>query len=150
MADLRIFAIINPSDALSMRAPSIEVAAATVLLLGEGQLGAESWSDQFECTPVVFGWQPWLQAHGMDPLNLWFDAHNDEIVAALNSVLLGSPEERDAIEKALADLPAEARQGFLKRRNDRRRSSLMDWEGRAHAIGRMLRDRHAGKVGADA
>lgn len=134
----KLYEVINPSDAMTMYASSIEVAAAACAMLGGGKIGARevSGNDDAERTPVLFGWDEWLRDRSMVPLGPWILEHKDHIVAALRSVMLGSTNDLDAM---LAALPDDAsRAAFIASRNDRRRSSMSDWESAAHALAAKL------------
>lgn len=143
----KLYEVINPSDAMTMHAASIEIAAAACAMLGGGKIGAREVSnnEEAERTPVLFGWDEWLRDRSMLPLGPWILAHEAEIVAALRSVMLGSPADRADLDHMLAALPDDAaRAAFIVARNDRRRSSMSDWEKAAHTMAASLEAKSKG------
>lgn len=146
MADLRLFEVINPSDAATFYAPSIGIAAVAMLLLdgGRGLYGATD-IEADESTPL-FAFcsggdaQQWLDSYGLWPLDDAIDKNREAIAAALESVALGKPADRRDFDDAVASITdPEARQAFIERRNDRRRSSMNNFEARAHEVASGLR-----------
>lgn len=125
---MKLYEIINPSDAMTMYAPTPVLAGVAVALLGNGKLGVEG-------SPILFGWDEWLKKNGIEDLSAWVKDHANEVGAALRSVALGSVNDRADYDAALAaiDRP-EWRASFIAGRNDRRRSSLSDWETWAHQL----------------
>jgi hypothetical protein len=137
---MNVYTIINPSDALTMRAPSILIAGLAVICLGQGSYGARGPDGE---TPVLTSWDLWLSQYGLMPGGLGeaLEKHRTEIADALASVLLGSPADRPDVEAALAGLPDDAaREAYILARNNRLRSSLNDIEGRAHKLAKALRE----------
>lgn len=135
---MKTYEIINPSDPLTFKAESLEIAAAVVLLIGGGNYGAAT-ANNLEKTPILFGWEPWLVERGMWPLNAWIDANKPEIIVALHSVFLGKIEERAALDAELAALPSDdARTLFSQLRNDRLRTSLNNIQKQASDLAAFL------------
>ena len=135
---MNIYEIINPSDRATLRAPNILIAGLAVMLLAEGRYGANG--PDGKC-PVMFGWAEWLFDQGitMEGVPDTIEKHKPEIAAALASVLLGSPEDRPAVEAALAARPDyHTRAAYIENRNNKLRSSTNDFESRAHAIAKAL------------
>ena len=131
---MNLYELINPSDALTFYAPTIEVAGAAIGILGGGAYGAKDCASD-EQTPVLLGWKEWLAEHGMDDLNDWSIKHGAEIVAALRSVYLGKPAERPDLDRQLAAQgDTTALIAFRLARNNRERSSTNDIEGDAHDL----------------
>lgn len=125
---MKLYDIINPSDAMTMYAPSDVVAGVAVALMGNGKFGVEG-------SPVLFGWDEWFTANGISDLSAWVKEHAAEVGAALRSVALGSRNDRADYDAALAaiDCP-DKRAAFIAARNDRRRTSMSDWETYAHKL----------------
>ena len=125
---MKLYEIINPSDAMTMYAPTPVLAGVAVALMGNGKLGVEG-------SPILFGWDEWLKENGIEDLSAWVKDHAAEVGTALRSVALGSVNDRRDYDAALAaiDCP-EKRAAFIVARNDRRRSSMSDWETWAHQL----------------
>lgn len=135
-----LFDVINPSDAMTMHAPDILTAGAAVLLLGGGKIGARN-IEGGDGTPVLFGWEDWYKERGVEDVSDWIGDHLAEVADALESVMLGSPNDRTDLDEALRLMPKEAREAYIQDRNDRRRSSCSDWETYAHDLAGQLRSK---------
>lgn len=116
---MKTYNIVNPSDPVTMKAESLEVAAAAVVLLGQGYYSADD--GEGGSTPLWFGWDEWLEEHGMAELGEWIDEHLAEVVTALESVMLGTVYDRADLDATLAAITDdEKRREFITQRNDRR------------------------------
>jgi hypothetical protein len=146
---MNLYDIINPSDALTMRADSIEIAAAAIAVLTEGSAGVRDVATG-EQSPVLLGWEEWLTKRGMLPLAPWLKANASGVCAALRSVRLGKPEDRDALDAEEAAVPEDQRPAWILARNDRLRSSMSDYEGPAHRMAAHLAKRLADADPAEA
>lgn len=145
---MKLYEVINPSDAATFYAPNLNVAVVAMLFLDDfrGAYGAEA-VDGSESGPILFGVADWLREQGLmkpdadDFVDGWIDEHREQIADALASVALGTPNDRadfDDMRAALADQPEKWAE-FIERRNDRRRSSINNFEGYAHHIAERLR-----------
>lgn len=137
----RLWILSNPSDTYTFRAPTLEVAGAAVAMLSTA-FGARPADGQGEGTPAVFGWEEWLAARGID--RAWVVAHLEDIAAALDSFLIGAPDEREEVERQLALLPEDQRAAWRSHRQDRHRSSLNDIGEEAYETARRLRQLQPG------
>lgn len=138
---MNLYDIMNPCDDLTMYAPSIEVAGAALGILGQGRLGARDVKTD-ERTPLLIGWEPWFKERQMDPLGPWIIAHGAEIVAALRTIMLSTPENRAEIDAMLAQQEdPQARDAWILSRNEKIRSSMNDIEGNAHRMAGHLENR---------
>lgn len=134
-----LFEIINPSDPLTMYAPDLLTAGVAVAVLGKGKLGAQNLENPEESTPILFGWDDWFVDQGVSDLSSWIEDNRLAVADALRSVALGNADSRadyDAALQAIED-PVK-RSEFIRARNDRRRSSVSDWEGFAHVYAERL------------
>lgn len=133
---LTLYELINPSDPYTFYAPSIEVAGVCAALLSPSY-GASPVNSDGESTPLLFGWNEWLEARGIN--DEWVTAHKDEIADAWDSFLIGDARQRADVESMLALLPEEKRQEWRDQRQDRRRSSLSQIGEMAYAKAAKLR-----------
>lgn len=134
---LKLYELINPSDDYTFRAPSLEVAGACAVLLSSG-FGARCLDgDSEETTPILFGWNEWLQDRGMN--KAWFDAHVQQIADAFDSFLIGGQNEREDVESMLALLDDDKRERWRADRQDRHRSSINQIGERAYDYAKNLR-----------
>lgn len=118
---MKLYELINPSDPYTFHAPSIEVAGACAVMLSSGY-GAREVGGDGEQTPILFGWDEWLDARG---INIdWASAHAREIAEAYDSFLIGDAAQRADVESMLAMLPEEKRRAWRDQRQDRQRSSM--------------------------
>lgn len=115
-----IYRLINPSDPYTFEAPSIEVAGVCACLISMS-CGAES-ADGNERTPILFGWQEWLDERGVG--EEWMKQHYGEIADAFDSFLIGDLNARADVESMLALLPEDKRKQWKDERQNRHRSSL--------------------------
>jgi hypothetical protein len=143
----KLYEVINPSDAATFYASSDHVAVVAMLLLdgGRGQYGATACDGSFDGPLLMFQGEKWLEDHAIWPLGDWINEHLIELADALASVALGDRCDREDFDDAVTTIrdPGE-RAAFIKRRNDRRRSSLNDFESRAHEVAVSLRERAGG------
>lgn len=131
-----VFELINPSDRYTFEAPNIRVAGAAVCCLSTG-FGARRVDRPEEVTPVLFGWEEWLKQRGVNAK--WFQAHWAEVADALASFLIGTPTDRADVVDMLAQLPADKREAWRDRRQDRHRTSLNRIGEAAYATAERLR-----------
>lgn len=131
--DMKTYEIANPSDPYTMQAEDFNVAAVTVAILGNGAYGIPG-------TPILFGWDQWLKEREID-LPKFIDARLTEIIACLESVMIGRESDRTEAEEALAAIVEENRAEWLKKRHDQRRSSMNDIGGKAQQWAKALREK---------
>lgn len=138
---LLTFEIVNPSDPLSMRAPSLHIAALAIACVSTkfGVSGVDAEGKPLD-SPVLFGWDDWIKREGID-LEAW--CRDPEKLRAMGdallSVCLGKPNDRADFDDAMAAITDEAKRAeFIAKRNDRRRSSLNDIETACHRQGAFL------------
>jgi hypothetical protein len=124
-----IYEIINPSDAYTMVAESFHVAAAAVLLLGQGKLGLSCEEDPEQHVPVMLfgGAEEWLKKHGLEDLSGFIESHKGEVATALESVLIGDIIDRKTFERVLSVIKdQDERNAARAAYHDEKRSSMND------------------------
>lgn len=136
---MKLYELINPSDRYTFRAPNIEIAAVVVLQLSSSFGASEVGGN--ESTPVLFGWEDWLKEHGID--EHFCDDKLPEIADALDSFLIGDPNERSDVESMLAELPEEKREAWRAKRQDRHRSSMNQIGEAAYRYANVIRQKVA-------
>lgn len=121
---MKTYELINPSDPYTFKAPDIKIAAVVACLLstGFGARQVEPPDSDAEQTPILFGWDKWLQSHGID--DKFIDNHLSEIADAYDSFLIGGLRQRKDAEEMLEMLPEEKREEWKASRQDRHRSSM--------------------------
>lgn len=130
MAERRIYALVNPSDAVCFDTDDEEALAAGILVLGEGWYGLTR-DDGSEALPLrPFGDAAEEVAKKCvtflnSPSNLRRSA------TALRTILYCSISDRKALESAFSDLPDAQRIEAIRRFNDSKRSSMNDIGARA-------------------
>lgn len=143
---MKLYEIINPSDAYTMEAEEFRLTAAAVLLLGEGHWGLKGITDETEEVPVFLfgGHEPWLEAQGLSPIGDFVEEHAAEIAKVLDSVLIGDADERRAFQRAMdAVKDPEDRAAAWAEWHDEKRSSLNDIGSHAKSLASALRARPA-------
>lgn len=141
-----IYEISNPSDAYTLVCDDFKVAAAAVLLLGEGHYGLKPLDHNAPGVPIfIFGGaDAWLKENGLDPLGDFIDAHRLAIAACLESEMIGDASDRATFTKMLdAISSSEDRERARLAYHDERRSSLNNIGKRARAIAKRLRELEA-------
>lgn len=117
-----VWELINPSDCYTFEAPNIEVAGVVAVFLSTS-FGAKRIDQRDdERTPVLFGWNEWLEDRGIN--EAWIDEHAGEIAAAFDSFLIGSYQQRLDYLAILAAVPVEKRREVIAERQERRRTSM--------------------------
>lgn len=148
---MQIYEIINPSDPYTMRCDDVAVVAASLLFLGRGQYAAEPYFPLAKASAISTVDVPmfavgidvkqWFSdRYDIDDLDAWIRENRLRIADALDTVLIGMPEERDALDETLAEMTEEQRAAFLDRRHDKMRSSLNDIGMNASIIAEKLRE----------
>jgi hypothetical protein len=127
-----LYEIINPSDAVTFRAPDDKIARAVTLLVGNGQYGLRRIEDDGKTVDV-----PCMLLFLTGPLTArmlteWFGStfsdfvstHRVEIAEALESCQNIAPDGREGYEALVAAQPKAKRAAFVKRYEDKHRSSM--------------------------
>lgn len=136
---LHVFDISNPSDPLTMLAPSLAIAGFAICIISPS-LGVSN--EALGDSPVMFGWKEWLDSHCGQDHTAYLDANHVAIVAALRSVCLGKAADRADFDSAVRAIDDPAKLAtFIAERNDRRRSSLNDIETACHRMATLIEDR---------
>ena len=144
---MKLFRLINPSDPYTFYAPSIEVAGLAVCMLSPQYGAAQVGGENPEQTPIMFGWDLWLQDRGIN--QQWIGEHQLEVAAALESVLIGDPGERRDLDELQKRMTAEEWTEYIAERHDRLRTSMNDIGGFAHALAARLRAADAAEAAAE-
>lgn len=142
------YEIINPSDPYTFDAPSHETATLAILIMGEGQLAAEpldAHSPEEVVPLLLFGTvkEYCLKRFGVEPNELLKRALDDParregLADALDSVLIGRPEDRAAFETK-HPTPG-ARRAARIEYHDRKRSSMNDIARYAWQVAQTIRN----------
>ena len=128
-------------DEATFDAESHNVAIVAMLALDDwrGAYGAALADGSWSGPLLMFGGEKWLKENGMVPLDEWVNENKTAIFDALESVALGGAQgRRDFDDACEAITDPVRRRAFIARRNDRRRSSMNDFETRAHTVARQL------------
>ena len=142
MSKLHTWEIINPSDDYTLQAVSFPVAAAAGLLLGGGQYGLEAIGHDLPGLPLFLfggGIDAFIDEHHGGDLSKFIDANAEEIVACLDSVLLGSADRRKDYDAAVAAIDDPAKLAAFREAWLDKRSSLNNIGGRAMDLADGLR-----------
>lgn len=137
---MKLYELANPSDPYTFYAPSVEVAGMAAALLST-RFGATPVDGEGESSPVLFGWDEWMNEKGID--SDWIEAHSAEIADALDSFLIGDAAKRADVESMLDMLPDDKKQEWRDQRQDRHRSSLSQIGEAAYQLAERLRNKAA-------
>ena len=115
--------IINPSDPYTLKTDNFVAAGLAIAVLGSGQMGLKS--EDGKSTPILFGWDYWLNDNGINSIDSYISDNRLIIIEILNSVMTGGVEERREVELELSLIENEDdRSKFLSERHERCRTSL--------------------------
>jgi hypothetical protein len=94
-----LYEIVNPSDPYTIEAPSLDIAAMTAILLGQGNYSFQSLEGGQDVPAFAFGkGDEWTQKHFKEDLmemsNRVMDTKLREVADCLDSVLYGDAQER--------------------------------------------------------
>ena len=138
MPDRPVFEIVNPSDPYTLRGER-DVARAACLLLGKGYFALRDAAGELVLPLFVLGnsFEEWAKEEGFDLPGILKDRAM-EVVATLDSVLIGGFRERREVEAATARMAPGDAEAWLAERHEARRSSLNDIGARAKALARRI------------
>lgn len=105
------FELINPSDKYLFEAPSLEVAALSVLLLGHGNYGAKQVDGDAEVPLFLLGGNPdpWFEENFGRTLKASVQiADREQLAATLRSLEIPGPGSHDEKRTSMNDLRSRA------------------------------------------
>ncbi len=129
--------IINPSDPYTLRCDDFMVAAVAILILGRGKMGLKELGGEERQSPVLFGWEEWLESFGVS-LDEYVPLHYEQMAAIFDTVLIGS--DRKQAEDTAAIIQPDKLEDWLLGRHDSERSSLSDIGGAARQYAEFWRE----------
>lgn len=133
-----LWELINPSDAYTLQGGFKAVALAT-LLLGEGRYAAREVRGDRE-VPILFtGAREWFRERFGQDIDVAAQVNRKDMADALDSVMIGSPQSRQAYETALRHIPEAGRAAYRAEVLDGARSSINDIGERAWRLAAALR-----------
>lgn len=143
-----IYEIANPSDRYTIDAPEGKFPAACIAtcVLGGGAYGLTDSAGKLVMPLFIFGGiDPWFRDHcGADFPTTLALTPPDDVIAALDSILIGSCEDRDIFNDAIALMTERsAQESFRASWCERKRGSLNDIGGRARQLADVMRRRLA-------
>ena len=139
-----IWEVVNPSDACSIEAPNLEVAACAIVALGEGRYGGTSWPEDPALGVPIFlfgGHDEWFTAHFGADFQTCLERNKAAAGLALGTLLYGKPAQRARWTQALACVSDPAERELAKAAlMDVERSSMNNIAARAARIAELWRD----------
>jgi hypothetical protein len=139
-----LYKIVNPSDPYTIEAPSLDVAAMSAILLGQGSYKFESL-DGGEDVPMFSygGGDKWCQEHFKEDLmemsNRVMDTKLSEVADCLDSVLYGDAEDRLEFLAATEDMDRPNFEATRILRQQDKCSSMNDIGSHAYKLAAKLR-----------
>ena len=128
-----LYNLINPSDPVTFKAPSLEAAVGAVMYVSGGQYGADAYGDDDQhleaySVPIFMthrkDMKKWLDGRG-ESFDSFLERYKDDIVATLNSFVTCSLRERRMYDMAIKAITQEdKRKVFESEWDDKARSSL--------------------------
>lgn len=155
MSEMHLYEISNPSDPYTMECTDDLIAAVATLFLGDGKYmlkPVDRPQPEKPLVPVLFfggeeALQQWCEEHGIggvSNLSDWAIDHAEAIATALDSVAIGSVEERRSFERVLACISSDEERAKARDvHHDEKRSSMNDIGRRAKGLAKSLRARVA-------
>ncbi|MEM1202665.1 MAG: hypothetical protein AAGN66_05505 [Acidobacteriota bacterium] len=137
--------VVNPSDPYSLRCDDFLVGCVAVLFLGEGAYGCHEVGGEERQSPVLMGWEAFLEANGIE-IGPFADQRASEIADALDSLLIGSPALRLDVESMAAEIPDSGLDSWLDGYLDRHRSSMNNIGGYARHLSERFRSTEGPKT----
>ena len=149
---MALFEISNPSDPYTIKSDDWRVTCAATLLLGGGAYGLTEYRGK-RGMPVFLlgGCDAWFKSEfNCDAEEFIKTTSLESIIAALDSVLIGSPSSRLEFDLALdaIDNP-EKKRAVLAARHDRKRSSMNNIGASAERLANKLRETLKKDMAAD-
>ena len=144
---MKVWELINPSDAITFEAPSLAVAATVTLTVGSGVYGADS--EDGEKVPILAlgdseAVEAWVaQEFGGMTVEELFAHAKQAVPAALLSFVTGSRSDRKLFESALAKMFPDKREEYREVWEDAKRTSMNQITEHAHDLGRRMQDKAA-------
>lgn len=139
-----LFRISNPSDPYTIEASSLDVAAMTSILIGQGHYGFQSL-DGGESVPMFAfgGGDQWCQKHFEEDLmelsNRVMDTKLSQVADCLDSALYGDRQERLEFLEETKDMNRPTFEAFRLMRQEKKRSSINDIGERAYRMAAKMR-----------
>lgn len=134
-----VYSIINMSDALTLKSDNFKIAAVAIALLGGGNYGLETESDEGSMTPILMGWDDFFKENGIDNLENYIKENKLEIAEVLQSVMLGKIIDRPMLDIEMANIAENKLEAWIIDRNDKLRSSMNNIELTAHTYAAALK-----------
>jgi hypothetical protein len=140
-----VYEIGNPSDAYTMKSDCVPAAAVACMFLGEGAYNLTDKDGKQVCPFFLFGGDPdaWLKAEHNTTIEDVTRDHGEEVIDALETVLIGDFAEREVVESATAKMSKADAAAWLEERHDRKRSSMNNIGRRAKAMAAALRKKQS-------
>jgi hypothetical protein len=139
---MALYEVINPSDQVTIDAPTFEAAALAIILIGNGAYGGSAIDHDGERVPIFLGggWRTWIKDRfGYSQAEEMLEAHKADVVATLGSACTGSAKDRKLFDAALAAITdSEKRREFLANWDGNKRTSLNQITAWAHRLAEDL------------
>lgn len=143
---MKLYEVINPSDAVTFEAESDDVAAIAVLFLGRGKYGCTDEQGSDVLPLLLFGSDGWIEKFCADrklaDLSDFLSANAEALAKALESTSVCSLANRKALVAAVGPDPV-----ALERWNEAKRSSLNNICAAARKLAAAFRKPRAAKAG---
>lgn len=149
---MKLWDLINPSDAVTFKAPDLQIALFVTVAISNGQYGAQEITDNehegLKVPLFLFGGVEAINEFCQENWNLDWEQveatviadRSDELCTAFDSFIYGNLGDRKLIEELLAALPDdEARKARLAEWNEERRSSMNNIVARADSLCKAVR-----------
>lgn len=137
------YTIVNPSDAMTFKAPDLEVAALAMFVISNGAYGADPVDGVSEAVPIFLtgGALQWWREHFDHSIDDGIMARATDIADALQSSAYGDGQDRIVFDEKLAACSDDAaREAFIHAWNADRRTSMNDIAKVCREVAQNLRN----------
>lgn len=145
---MAIFEISNPSDPYTLKTDRWDLACLAALCLGSGRYGLDEHSGERKMPIFLLGGsEEWVkQEFGVSMDDFFAERVGHDLADVLDSVMIGSPQDRESTEDAVSRMSPEDAAEWLKTRHDRKRSSMNDIGGYAAHLAKSVRKKVGSRV----
>jgi len=137
-----IHEIINPSDEYTIECDDMEILTASIFILGEGSYATESKDTDFKVPITIFGGENgedfFKNTFGKD-LGEFANANKPEIAECLETICIGSIDDRELYIMALSKIDEDQKEDFIKEWYDKKQSSMNGIGQRALLIAKAIK-----------
>jgi hypothetical protein len=134
----------NPSDAVTFIVTDKWIAAAGIILLGNGKYALID-ADDNQIVPMFFfgGWRDWMKENGIPDPEAFVGENSEAVADFLLTYAYGSISDRQDFDKAVSMMTPEKAAEFRAWHADKKRTSMNNIGAACEQIAKQLKERTA-------